>query len=478
MNTIDNIINSIGLKIKYYRNLKNISLSKLAKEANISKSTLFGLEEGRSNPTISTLVSLSKTLNIELSELIDSAIDSKKNSASLTLLEDNSKSSKSIYKLMMLPNESIDLNFSFYDTVKIEVLNGTIIDIDSNNILIPNCKYKISPNSKLKALDSGATALIDIKAFNENIYCSNDLFFDKPTTEKLNSLVNIAKSTQIVRAVFRSIYPVEFPKNRDYVQIVEVTPDKETHYYIYTILIGLVSGLNSLAEKIDSLNSLVAKKLEFIKKVNSSEAISKEELKSFNNHPIASLDSDIIEALKNQYDDINIINSKELENSYKSSKYIAVIDEFLYTECNYKDLKNFTIAVKLYRTLELLFSLKERELSNKELHMLNIFKAELPKAYYFAKVGRSEVALDITKNLINLVNIKDIEESQISIFFIAIYNYLQKLIEDITSMNYIRAISSFENLIKELNLEIAIKEKIHPSIGNNGKYIYLLKRVE
>ena len=87
MNNIDNTIENIGHKIKYYRNLNKVSLSKLAKEANISKSTLFGLEEGRSNPTISTLINISKTLNIKLSELIG---DSKQNSNSvaLTLITD------------------------------------------------------------------------------------------------------------------------------------------------------------------------------------------------------------------------------------------------------------------------------------------------------------------------------------------------------------------------------------------------------
>jgi len=475
MNNIENIIDSIGLKIKYYRNLKNISLSKLAKEANISKSTLFGLEEGRSNPTISTLVSLSKTLNIELSELIDSSFNSKKSSVSLTLIDEDSKSSKSIYKLILLPNEYIELNFLAYSNVELNVLNGAILDINNQKIILENCKLNVASNTELKALNSGATALIEVKEFKENFYSSKDLFFNKPTTQILNQLTDIAKSTQIVRAIFRTIYPVEFIKNIDYIQIVELISNKESHYYIYTILIGLIAGVDNLSKKLNGLSNLVDKNIDLVKRVTNSEAVSIDELKEFNKHPITLIEDNIVDAVNKNYKDVTISNAKL--NNLSNSSYILVIDEFIENSINsYNELKSLSILVKLYRALELMLPLKERELSNLELDIINSFKSSIPKAFYFAKIKEEKIALDTIKTLINAIDKKDIEASKISYFFREIYNYLNILLQDIENINLLTTQGYFENRLKDLNLDIVIKEKLHPSIDSCAKYLYLLKR--
>ncbi len=63
----------IGSRIKELREKRNLSLGGLAKRAGISKATLSVLEDGRGNPTISTLWALADALRIPFGELIDGA---------------------------------------------------------------------------------------------------------------------------------------------------------------------------------------------------------------------------------------------------------------------------------------------------------------------------------------------------------------------------------------------------------------------
>ncbi|NPA11813.1 MAG: helix-turn-helix transcriptional regulator, partial [Epsilonproteobacteria bacterium] len=46
---------TLGERIKFYRENKKISLSELAKRAGVAKSTLFKIEENKTNPTINTI---------------------------------------------------------------------------------------------------------------------------------------------------------------------------------------------------------------------------------------------------------------------------------------------------------------------------------------------------------------------------------------------------------------------------------------
>lgn len=64
-------INIISSAIQRERKRAGISLSELAKRANISKSTLSQLESRHGNPSIETLWAIANTLNISVSKLID-----------------------------------------------------------------------------------------------------------------------------------------------------------------------------------------------------------------------------------------------------------------------------------------------------------------------------------------------------------------------------------------------------------------------
>ena len=63
----------IGLRISYFRKLKNITQAELAEQLSINKNYLSHIESGSANKAISLplLIRISKALNVELSLLTD-----------------------------------------------------------------------------------------------------------------------------------------------------------------------------------------------------------------------------------------------------------------------------------------------------------------------------------------------------------------------------------------------------------------------
>ncbi len=61
----------IGKRIREKRKKKGMKQYELAKEANISNTYLSDIEIGRTNPSIRTLIKISKALKVDCSILID-----------------------------------------------------------------------------------------------------------------------------------------------------------------------------------------------------------------------------------------------------------------------------------------------------------------------------------------------------------------------------------------------------------------------
>ncbi len=66
----DGLVVAVGRRISRLRGERGITLSGLAEIAGISKSTLFAIESGESNPTISTLWAIADALNVPFEELL------------------------------------------------------------------------------------------------------------------------------------------------------------------------------------------------------------------------------------------------------------------------------------------------------------------------------------------------------------------------------------------------------------------------
>lgn len=61
----------LAANLRRLRIARHLSLSELARATQMSKATLSGVENGRSNPTVDTLASLAGALRVSLSELLE-----------------------------------------------------------------------------------------------------------------------------------------------------------------------------------------------------------------------------------------------------------------------------------------------------------------------------------------------------------------------------------------------------------------------
>jgi XRE family transcriptional regulator, regulator of sulfur utilization len=78
-------LDPVAQNLSRIRVRRGLSLSALARDAQISKSTLSELERGRGNPSIDTLWSLARALNVPFAQLFE---DGRRADASITRLED------------------------------------------------------------------------------------------------------------------------------------------------------------------------------------------------------------------------------------------------------------------------------------------------------------------------------------------------------------------------------------------------------
>ena len=473
MNNIDNTIENIGHKIKYYRNLNKVSLSKLAKEANISKSTLFGLEEGRSNPTISTLINISKTLNIKLAELIGNN-NERSSTVSLSQISDNNN--KHILKLSLLANQTFILNEDIYSDIKITILDGELLYIDKKRRISENQTLTLNYNAKLKAQKEGATAIIYISKNSSSNYIKEDIFIDKATTTKLEALENITQSSKISRVICSSIYPVEQPEKVENVQILEVQEEKELHYYFISTLLGTIAGVSSILNRLElKPTKQIEDILTFIKKANTQELLSKSDFQDIPKNPINFLIDEVKKLIITKYANCNLLTNAYKLNTLecKSSTYILIIDELIDNIEQAQNLIKSTILIDIYRAVELLIPLKEQELTNEELEFYLKIREKLSKALYFAKNNYTTLAIKQIKELIDTP--KGITPNSTIQLYLEAQNLALRTLKNEENLKTYTIKTTLEQKINDLNLELIIKTNLHPSINNSGKYLYLLK---
>ncbi len=70
-NEVEQIRKKIGLKIKLERTKRGLSQEQLAALADLSKTYVNAVENGKSSPSADTLIKIAKAFEIELVELID-----------------------------------------------------------------------------------------------------------------------------------------------------------------------------------------------------------------------------------------------------------------------------------------------------------------------------------------------------------------------------------------------------------------------
>jgi len=90
----------LGEKIKLYREKRGYTLSSLAQKAGIAKSTLYKIEENKTNPTINTLWSIATILEISFGELVGENCEIKEDNVTVSLVEKGDD--LEVYKMTLL----------------------------------------------------------------------------------------------------------------------------------------------------------------------------------------------------------------------------------------------------------------------------------------------------------------------------------------------------------------------------------------
>ncbi len=477
MHNIEKTIDHIGSKIKYYRVLNKVSLTKLATEANISKSTLFGLEEGKSNPTISTLINISNTLNIELNELIGANQD-EEGYANLTLISTPDSGEYKVYKLSLTPNELFKFD-NYTHKMYIEILEGSIKLIDKSISLYCGDSIDIDYNKYFKAYGKGAIVLLKMYRVKDSYYIKEDIFIKKGSKKSLENVCANAYKSSMSRVIFRSTVPIELEGRRKYINYIELLKNnKESHYYIFSRYIGVLGGVTTVLNILNSSLSSRYEKLKIFLDI------------STNNHTISKHDSSLIattltneikdiilSSAKDRYPNIIIVNSLQdmINIDIPKESYIIYIDDLINRYNN--SAKELSLKYWLYRVFEELHILKDRELDSFELKVYSILLSNLPKALYFANCGYSDLSIYILKELSKQLITLDLNSanSQIINRFISINEHIDILIDDLNSANSLNTLSNVESLVKDLNLTIEVKELLSPVVDIGGLYCYIFK---
>ena len=471
-----NTMAAIGSRIKYYRTLHKISLSSLAKEANISKSTLFGLELGEANPTMSTLESIAKCLDIALSELIKESHHTQ-NENNLTPLYTNNKSKCLIYQLTLEPQELFYYNNENNQSNQIEILNGTLSILELNTTLSSNSKAILPHSCTIIAGNSRTDALIRVTDSNIPLYIKNDLFFDTLTEDRLDKLIHNNYSSTITRVHFKQCnHKIEEVK-KAYITTTQERVDSITSYYIFNTFIGYKNSLKKLYEKFNEY-TIGENYIQFIDKIIYNNYLKKRDFKTIIAHPIEALEQELITLLKKSYPEAKYIEiASLLTGNNKKGLYFTVV-ELLSQENSLNNL-SATVAINLYRALECMVPLKVSELNQKELKLYNEIFKSLPKAFYYAYYKHTDLAIKIASNLyISANKIVEIDETLhkgLKILYASLVKQLEFTLKMYKENKVYIKKENLDLILKDNEATFHLAEKLHPSIDGSAKFIYLVE---
>jgi transcriptional regulator with XRE-family HTH domain len=192
----------LGEKIRFLRENKGLNLSELAKKAGIAKSTLFKIEENKTNPTIKTIWAIAEILGVPFGELVGEG-EIKEEGVSVTLIEKNEEFES--YK-MNLKKNAIYIAKPHFAGVKekIFVLKGsvTVGRVDNPKEINEGDVFEFDADTfHLYAAKSISTLIVTIY-YSKKRYFSEDVFvdlFDKDIYEELNNLVN--SGVEVIRVI-------------------------------------------------------------------------------------------------------------------------------------------------------------------------------------------------------------------------------------------------------------------------------------
>lgn len=168
----------IGQKIKQLRSAKNLTLDQLASLSGVSKSMLSQIERNKTNPTVATLWSLTRALDVEIGELLDSVEKKQEKKRKISVLKAHQtpeiQSADGRCTLRILGPLELVSNIEWYD-VSLEqngVLNSDPhVKGTEEHLTILTGEVEVSSEGDIQKLSSGDTARYkaDVKHFIKNV---------------------------------------------------------------------------------------------------------------------------------------------------------------------------------------------------------------------------------------------------------------------------------------------------------------------
>ena len=166
----DRLMVAVGRRISRLRRERGITLSGLAEIAGISKSTLFAIESGESNPTISTLWAIADALNVPFGELLpEEPGEINESGITVRLIEQSDGIPKiEVYRMTLSSNSMRKANPHQKGVIeKVFVVSGSMLTgpVSSPKLLKAGeeLEFRADVPHVYVAVSEGATAIITVK---------------------------------------------------------------------------------------------------------------------------------------------------------------------------------------------------------------------------------------------------------------------------------------------------------------------------
>ncbi|AZV45827.1 hypothetical protein C3L23_00605 [Nautilia sp. PV-1] len=193
---------TLGDKIKFLRENKGLNLSELAKKAGVAKSTLFKIEENKTNPTINTIWAIADVLGVAFGELVGEG-EIKSDGVSVVLIEKTDRFES--YKMTLKEGAEYIAKPHFPGSKeKIYVLKGGVMagSIDNPEKAEEGDLIEFGADKTHIYKAAVKSTLIVTIFYPEKRYFKEDVFidvFDEKEYKRLNGLVS--SGVAIIRVI-------------------------------------------------------------------------------------------------------------------------------------------------------------------------------------------------------------------------------------------------------------------------------------
>ena len=193
---------TLGEKIKFLRVNKGLNLSELAKRAGVAKSTLFKIEENKTNPTINTIWAIAEVLGVPFGELVGEG-EIKGEGVSVVLIEKTDEFES--YKMNLKEGAEYIAKPHFSGaTERVYVLNGmvTVGRVDNpKNLKSGEILEFEADKTHIYKSETPSTLIVTI-FYPKKRYFQEDVFVDVFDEEVYNNLNTfIKKGVGIIRVI-------------------------------------------------------------------------------------------------------------------------------------------------------------------------------------------------------------------------------------------------------------------------------------